>query len=81
MASPSQPTSRSRTPTVPSVRMASSNPTPEPLTPMDVDQIMAVTGRQNSDWPARQHLELTTRLWNRGVVVRTFDGWEVGEMD
>jgi len=61
--------------------MASPNPTPETLTPMDVDHIMAVTGRQNSDWPARQRLELATRLWNKGVVVRTFDGWEVGETD
>ena len=59
--------------------MASPDPMPKPLTPMDVDHIMAVTGWQNSDWPARQCLELTTRLWNRGVVVQTFDGWEVGE--
>ena len=81
MASPSQPRDRSATPVVPSVRMASPDPTPEPLTPMDVDHIMAVTGWQNSDWLARQRLELATRLWNRGVVVQTFDGWEVGETD
>ena len=49
--------------------------------PMDVDHIMAVTGQQNSDWPAQQRLELATRLWNRGVVVQTFDGWKVGETD
>ena len=53
----------------------------ELLMPMDVNHIMAVTGRQNSDWPAQQCLKLTTCLWNRGVVVRTFDGWEVGEID
>jgi len=81
MASPSQPASRTRTPTVPSVHMASPNPTPKTLMPMDVDQIMAVMGRQNSDWPAWQRLELTTHLWNRGVVVQIFDGWKVGETD
>ena len=81
MASLSQSRDRSVTPVVPSIRMASPDPMPEPLTPMDVDHIMAVTGRQNSDWPARQRLELATCLWNRGVVVRTFDGWEVGETD
>jgi len=68
-------------PVMPSVRMASPDPTPEPLTPMEVDHIMAIMGRQNSDWPTQQRLELATHLWNRGVVVRTFDGWEVGEMD
>jgi len=81
MASPSQSRDRSIMPVMPSVRMASPDPTPKPLMPMDVDHIMAVTERQNSDWPARQRLELATRLWNRGVVVQTFDRWEVGEMD
>jgi len=81
MASPSQSRDRSIMPVMPSVRMASPDPTSKPLTPMDVDHIMAVTEWQNSDWPARQRLELATRLWNRGVVVQTFDGWEVGEMD
>jgi len=81
MASPSQSRNRSATPVVPSVRMASPNPTTTPLTPMDVDYIMVATGWQNSDWPARQRLELATCLWNRGVVVQTFDGWEVGETD
>jgi len=81
MASPSQSRDRSATPVVPSVRIASPNPTTAPLTPMDVDHIMVATGRQNSDWPAWQRLELTTHLWNRGVVVQTFDGWEVGETD
>jgi len=81
MASPSQSRDRSAMPVVPSVRMASPDPTPEPLTPMDVDQIMVITGWQNFDWPARQRLELTTRLWNRGVMVQTTDGWEVEEMD
>jgi len=81
MASLSQSRDWSAMPVVPSVRMASPDSTSKPLMPMDVDHIMAVTGQQNSDWPARQRLELTTHLWNRGVVVRTFDGWEVGEID
>ena len=81
MASSSQSRDRSAMPVVPSVRMASPDSTPELLTPIDVDHIMAVTGRQNSDWPARQRLELAMCLWNRDVVVWTFDGWEVGEMD
>ena len=81
MASSSQSRDWSATPVVPSVHMASPDSMPEPLTPMDVDHIMAVTGWQNSDWPAQQRLELATRLWNRGVVVQTFDRWEVGEMD
>jgi len=81
MASSSQSRDWSATPVVPSVHMASPNSMPEPLTPMDVDHIMAVTGWQNSDWPAQQRLELATRLWNRGVVVQTFDRWEVGETD
>jgi len=81
MASPSQSRDRSATLVVPSVRIASPDSTSELLTPIDVDYIMAVTGRQNSDWPAWQRLELAMHLWNRGVVVQTFDGWEVGEMD
>jgi len=81
MASPSQSRDRSATPVVPSVRMASPDSMPDPLTSMDVDRIMALTGRQNSDWSARQRLELATRLWYGGVVVRAFDGWEVGETD
>ena len=56
-------------PVVPSVRMASPDLTSEPLMPMDIDHIMAVTGWQNSDWPAQQCLKLTTCLWNRDVVV------------
>jgi len=40
---------------------------------MDVDHIMTVTEWQNSDWSAQQHLELTTCLWNRDMVVQTFD--------
>jgi len=78
---PSAPRDRSATPVVPSVRMASPDSMPDPLTSMDVDRIMALTGRQNSDWSARQRLELATRLWYGGVVVRAFDGWEVGETD
>ena len=54
---------------MPSVRMASPDLTPEPLMPMDIDHIMAVTGWQNSDRPAQQCLKLTTYLWNRDVVV------------
>ena len=75
MASPSQSRDWSATLVVPSVRMASPDPTTAPLTPMDVDHIMVATGRQNSDWPARQCLELAMCLWNRGVVVWTLDGW------
>ena len=52
MVSPSQSRDRSATLVVPSVRIASPDSTSEPLTPMDVDHIMAVMGRQNSDWPA-----------------------------
>jgi len=74
MASPSQSRDRSTTLVVLSVRMASPDPTTAPLTPMDVNHIMVATGRQNSDWPARQYLELAMCLWNRGVVVRTLDG-------
>ena len=81
MASPSQSRDRSATPVVPSVHMASPDSMPDPLTSMDVDRIMALTGRQNSDLSARQRLELATRLWYGGVVVWTFDGWEVGETD
>ena len=81
MASPSQSRDRSATPVVPSVHMASPDSMPDPLTSMDVDRIMALTGQQNSDLSARQRLELATRLWYGGVVVRTFDGWEVGETD
>jgi len=81
MASPSQSKDRSATPVVLSVCMASPDPTTAPLMPMDVDHIMVATGRQNSDWPAQQRFELATRLWNRGVVVRTLDGWEIGEID
>jgi len=81
MASPSQSRDRSATPVVPSIRMASPDSMSDPLTSMDVDRIMALTGRQNSDWSAQQRLELATRLWYRGVVIRTFDGWEVGETD
>ena len=81
MVSPSQSRDRSATPVVPSVRMASPDSTPDPLTSMDVDRIMALTGRQNSDWSARQRLELATRLWYGGVVVRTFDRWDVRETD
>jgi len=69
MASPSQSRDWSATPVVPSAHMASLDPMTTPLMPMDVNHIMVATGRQNSDWPARQCLELATRLWNRGVVV------------
>ena len=68
-------------PVVPSVRMASLDPMSELLILIDVDHIMAVMGQQNSDWPAQQCLELVTYLWNRSVVVWTFDGWEVGDQD
>jgi len=81
MASPSQSRDWSTMLVMPSVCIASPDPMFELLMPMDVNHIMAVTGRQNSDWPAQQCLKLTTCLWNRGVVVRTFDGWEVGEID
>jgi len=74
MASPSQFRDWSTTPVVPSVHIASPDSTTVPLMPIDVDRIMVATGRQNSDWPAWQRLELTMHLWNRGVVVRTFDG-------
>ena len=73
MASLSQSRDWSATPVVPSVHMASPDSTSEPLTLMDVNHIMAITGQQNSDWPTQQRLELATRLWNRGVVVWTFD--------
>ena len=73
MASPSQSRDRSATPVMLSVCMTSPDPMSELLTLMDVDHIMAVTGQQNSDWPARQCLKLTMCLWNRGVVVWTFD--------
>ena len=53
MVSPSQSRDWSATLVVPSVRMASPNPTSDPLTLMDVNHIMVVTGRQNFDWPAR----------------------------
>jgi len=49
MVSPSQSRDWSATPVVPSVRMASPDPTPDTLTSMDVDCIMTITGRQNSD--------------------------------
>ena len=52
MVSPSQSRDQSTTLVVPSVRIASPDSMSEPLTPMDVDHIMAVMGRQNSDWPA-----------------------------
>jgi len=81
MASPSQSRDWSATPVVPSVCMASPDSMPDPLTSMDVDRIMALTGRQNSDWSAQQRLELATCLWYGGVVVWAFDGWEVGETD
>jgi len=81
MASPSQSRDRSATPVVPSVRMASPDSMPDPLTSMDVDRIIALTGRQNSDWSAQQRLELAMHLWYGGVVVRTFDGWDVRETD
>ena len=81
MASLSQSRDRSTTPVVPSVRMASPDSMPDPLTSMDVDRIIALTGRQNSDWSAQQRLELAMHLWYGGVVVRTFDGWDVRETD
>ena len=52
MASPSQSRDQFTTLVVPSVRMASPDPTTAPLTPMDVDHIMVAIGWQNSDWPA-----------------------------
>jgi len=79
MASLSQSRDQSATLVVPSVHMASPDSTTAPLTPMDVDHIMVAMGWQNSDWPAQQCLELATCLWNRGMVVQTFDRWEVGE--
>ena len=81
IASLSQSRDQSATLVMPSVCMASPDPMFELLMPIDIDHIMAVMGWQNSDWPARQHLELATCLWNRGVVVQTFDGWEVLSKD
>jgi len=81
IVSPSQSRDWSAMLVVPSVCMASLDPMSELLTLIDVDHIMAVMGQQNSDWPAQQCLELVTCLWNRSVVVWTFDGWEVEDQD
>ena len=81
IASPSQSRDQFAMPVVLSVHMASPDLTTMPLTPMDVDYIIVAIGQQNSNWPAQQRLELTTYLWNRSIVVRTFNGWEVGETD
>jgi len=80
MAFSSQSRDWSAMPVVPSVHMASPDSAPKTLTLMDVDHIMTITGQQNSDWPAQQCLELTTCLWNRGMVVRTFDRCHILEI-
>jgi len=73
IVSPFQSRDWSAMPVVPSVRITSPDPISRPLTPIDIDYIMAVMGWQNSDWFARQCLELAMHLWNRGMVVQTFD--------
>ena len=80
MGSPTRPTSQNRTPTVPSVCMASPEPTSseDDLTPMEVDHILALVGSDNTGLPLSQRRELALQIWRSGEVVSTLDGWELG---
>jgi len=79
MGSPSRPTSQNRTPTVPSVRMASPEPTSSDteLTAMEVDHILALIGSENTGLPLSQRRELALQVWRTGEVVSTLDRWEL----
>jgi len=79
MGSPSHPISRNRTPTVPSVRMASPEPTSSDteLTAMEVDHILALVGSKSTGLPLSQRHELALQIWRAGEVVSTLDGWEL----
>ena len=77
MASPSEPTSRARMPTVPSVRMAS----PEPLrsrnnlSSMEVDHILALVGGDLSNYLPSERRDQAWQHYVQGRVIRDQDGW------
>jgi len=79
MRSPSHPISQNCTPTVPSVRMASPEPTSSntELTVMEVDHILALVGSDNNGLPLSQRRKLALQVWQAGEVVSTLDGWEL----
>jgi len=79
MGSPSRPTSQNRTPTVPSVRMASPEPTSSDteLTAMEVDHILALIGSENTGLSLSQRRKLALQVWRTGEVVSTLDRWEL----
>jgi len=78
MASPSQPASRSRMPTVPSVCMAS----PEPprscndLMLMDVDHILALIGSTPTAALPSEKRDLAWQFYQQGQVICTHDSWQ-----
>ena len=78
MASPSHPASRNRTPTVPSVCMAS----PEllrshnDLMSMEVDHILALVGSDPTGLLPSERRDRAWQLYQQGQVVRSHDSWE-----
>ena len=77
MASPSESTSRARTPTVPSVRMASPKPlcSRNDLTSMEVDHILALVGGDYSDYLPSERRDQAWQLYAQGQVIHDQDGW------
>ena len=68
MASPSRPASQNRTPTVPSVRMASPEPlrSRNDLTSMEVDHILALIGSDPTGLlPSKRH-DRAWQLYQQG---------------
>jgi len=79
MASPSRSTSRNRTPTVPSVRMASPEPlcSRNDLMSMEVDHILALVGSDPTGLLPSERCDRAWQLYQQGQVVRSHDGWEL----
>ena len=79
MASPSQPASWTRTPTVPSVCMAS----PEPLhfcndlTLIEVDHILALVGSDPHGFLPSERRDQAWQFYQQGQVIRTHEGWRL----
>ena len=78
MASPSHPISRNRTPTVPSVRMASPKPlrSHNDLTLMEVDHILVLVGSNSIGLLPSERHDQAWQYYQQGQVVWTRDGWE-----
>ena len=79
MASPSETPDRTRTPVVPSVRMASPEPlrSRNDLTSMEVDQILTLVGTDPLGYLPSERRDFAWQYYQQGQVIQTHKGWRL----